>query len=641
MADIIELLKTGDSANRVDIVIVAEGYTAAERDKFIADAQKFLKTFLGQENAKLNAPFSNYDGFFNATALFFASAQSGMDQPNNNIEVDTYFNSSQYLSDGRLLYGDAGKVQFEVSKAMAGNAQELIIVLVNTSIYGGAGGSVAWASAGNSSASELALHEIGHSYAGLQDEYVDTAVAASFPLDAMAFLNSAHVTNSLSRIPWKDWLGYVDGDLGVIGTYEGGYYRSTGIWRATQNSKMLSLGKAFSAPEKEAFALKYYADIGDYLSLTSSIPGIYQPVTPNQNTFSFTWKFDGKIIATNTGTLFDAYANGGYAAGNKLSLTTIDKTGIIRKNISSTQQIETIQVTSNTKQITDVSYSFVVSDNNNIVQFNDANNILKIDDINLTQRIYIDGGAGNDILKLSSSLVGGANLSISQMSSGTVLLSKQGMALWAVKNVESLIFNDFTVNLNIKSNAAGISKADLSNLIDIYVAYFNRIPEADGLNYWITQFKSGMSMKQIGDSFYESAVTFPDLTGYNVNMSNTDFINIIYKNALGRSDGADAGGLAYWLKDLESGKESKGSMVNTILGAVHIYKGDATWGWVANLLDNKITVGNKFAVEWGLGYASAEDAIVKGMQLAALVTPTDIQSAITLIGIAEGQIVFA
>lgn len=291
--------------------------------------------------------------------------------------------------------------------------------------------------------------------------------------------------------------------------------------------------------------------------------------------------------------------------------------------------------------MTDVSYSFVVSDNNNIVQFNDANNVLKIDDINLTQRIYIDGGAGNDILKLSSSLAGAANLSISQMTSGTVLLSKQGTALWAMKNIETISFNDYTVNLNIKSNAAGISKAELSNLIDIYVAYFNRIPEADGLNYWITQFKSGMSMKQIGDSFYANAVTFPDLTGYNVNMSNTDFINIIYKNALGRADGADAGGLAYWLKELESGKESKGSMVNTILGAAHTYKGDATWGWVANLLDNKITVGNKFAVEWGLGYASAEDAIVKGMQLAALVTPTDSQSAITLIGIAEGQIVFA
>ncbi len=346
------------------------------------------------------------------------------------------------------------------------------------------------------------------------------------------------------------------------------------------------------------------------------------------------------MISTNTGTLFDAYANGGYAAGNNLSLTTLDKTGIIRKNISSTQQIETIQVTSNIKQVTDVSYNFVVSDSNNIVQFNSANNILKINDVNSNQHIYIDGGAGNDILKFSSSLVGNFNLSISQMSSGTVLLSKQGTALWALKNVESLSFVDFTVNLNIKSNATTISKAELSNLIDIYVAYFNRIPEEDGLNYWISQFKTGMNMKQIGDSFYASAVTFPELTGYSLSMSNSDFINIIYKNALGRVDGADPGGLAYWMSELEAGKESKGSMVNTILGAAHTYKGDATWGWVANLLDNKITVANKFAVEWGLGYASAEDAIIKGMQLAALVTPTDTQTAITLIGITEGQIVF-
>ena len=69
-----------------------------------------------------------------------------------------------------------------------------------------AGGEIAWASAGNSSASELTLHEIGHSFAGLQDEYADSTVAASF-LGCFRFLNSAHVTDSLNRIPWSAWMG--------------------------------------------------------------------------------------------------------------------------------------------------------------------------------------------------------------------------------------------------------------------------------------------------------------------------------------------------------------------------------------------------------------------------------------------------
>ncbi|MES2073729.1 MAG: hypothetical protein V4488_25470 [Pseudomonadota bacterium] len=59
---------------------------------------------------------------------------------------------------------------------------------------------------------------------------------------------------------------------------------------------------------------------------------------------------------------------------------------------------------------------------------------------------------------------------------------------------------------------------------------------------------------------------------------------------------------------------------------------------MADLLDNKITVADKFAVEWGLGYLTPEASIVNGMAIAAAVTATDIQAAIKLVGIADGQI---
>lgn len=642
MADIIDLIKTGDCAKRVDIVIVAEGYTAAERSKFIADAQKFLENFLGQENAKLNAPFSNYQGFFNAKGLFFASAQSGMDQPNNGIVADTYFNASQYLTDGRLLYGDENKVQFEVSKALASNAHELTIVLVNTSIYGGAGGYVAWASAGNSAASELALHEIGHSYAGLQDEYVDKNIVDSFSLNSPSFLKSPHVTDSLNRIPWKEWLGFDDGDLGVVGAYEGGYYRSSGVWRATVNSKMLYLGQSFSAPQKEAFALQFYADIGDYLSVTNSIPGIYQAVTPNANVLSFTWAVNGKALEVNKGNIFDVYASGGYAVGKQLSLTTIDSTGLIRKNLSSTQQVETMNMIDPVIKITDVNYHFSTADNGKIYQFNDVDNVLKIDDMSTTMRLYIDGGAGNDKLQFNSNLSAGANMQIQQVSDGTFLISSQGTTKWATHQVESLIFKDYTVNLNIASNAAGISQKDLDNLSELYVAYFNRIPEADGLDYWITQFKNGMTLTQIGDAFFIAAQDYPSLTGYSASMTDVEFINVIYKNSLGRVGGADEGGLNYWLQEFVNGTMTKGSMVHAVLVGAHERKSGADPALVleANLLDNKIAVANKFAVEWGLNYLTPEQSIINGIKIAALVTPTDYQLAINLIGIADGQIVF-
>ncbi|MFZ6801309.1 M64 family metallopeptidase [Undibacterium sp. Di24W] len=639
MPDITPLIKNGDSANRVDIIIVAEGYTAAERAKFIGDAQVFLNSFLGDSNARLNAPFSNYKKFFNASALFFASAESGTDQPNKSISVNTYFNSTQHGSDGRLLYGDTFAVENEVAKVFVRNERELIIVLVNTPLYGGAGGTIAWASAGNALASELALHEIGHSYAGLQDEYVDAEVAKSFPTTNQNFLDSPHVTDSLSRIPWKDWLGYLDGELGVVGTYEGGYYRANGIWRATQNSKMLFLSQPFSAPEKEAFALQYYANIGDYLTVSTIAPGIYSANTPDPTLFSFNWKYDGKALPKG-GAVYDAYANGGYAIGNKLSVVTTDNTGLIRKNLAQTSQTEQINIATAVKDNTSiVTYTVASSDAGSVLRFGDADNVVSIKDATLPN-VYIDGGKGNDSLKFGFSLNSGINFKIQEIPGGSFTLKQQDGSLLATYQIESLKFDNVVVNTQVHSNAQTISRPVLNTLLDIYVAFFNRVPDADGLNYWIDSYKAGMGLNKISESFFSAATEKSAQTGYAPNLTNADFINKIYVNALGRKDGADSGGLDYWSKQLESGAQTRGTMVLSVVGAVHQWKGDPVWGWVADLLDNKIQVAYKFAVDWGLNYSTPEESILKTMQIASLITPTDTTAAIQLIGIAEGQIQF-
>lgn len=640
MADIIPILKTGDSAKRVDIVIVAEGYTLAERDKFIADANTFITSFLSKDNARLNAPFSDYQGFFNATALFFASEQSGTDQPNNNIQVKTYFEATQHGSDGRLLYGDGAKVEREVAGALTPDAHELIIVLVNTPLYGGAGGSIAWASAGNRLASELALHEIGHSFANLQDEYVDSVVAKDFPTTNSEFRNSAHVTDSLSRIPWQDWMGYADGELGVIGTYEGGYYRSNGIWRATQNSKMLYLDVPFSAPQKEAFALKYYQSIGDYLSVGSVFPGMYSAATPNNGLFSYTWKSGAMVLANGSQkTVLDGYGYGVYTSGNSFSLTTIDNSGIIRKNLSSTQQVEIISERVAVKDISTVNYVSNVTDANQILRFTDAKNLIEIPDVQTIKNIYFDGGAGNDVMKFGLTLSTLPQLQLHRLETGTIMLGMQESGMWALRNIENIQFQDFSLNLSIRHNASSLPVTVLKSLQELYVAFFNRVPDANGLNYWIDEFKSGRSLTDIANSFYGAALEYGDLTEYTANMPNQNFINVIYKNVLGRPDGADAGGLAYWTGLLSTG-QTRGSVVHGILDSAHSYKGDVTWGWVADLLDNKALVANKFAVDWGLNYLDDVTSIKQGIEIAKSVRPTDTQAALALIGIAEGQILF-
>nr|WP_246464222.1 DUF4214 domain-containing protein [Undibacterium seohonense] len=194
------------------------------------------------------------------------------------------------------------------------------------------------------------------------------------------------------------------------------------------------------------------------------------------------------------------------------------------------------------------------------------------------------------------------------------------------------------INLQIQALAKSIDPKALQGIEELYAAFFNRVPDADGLSYWITQFKNGSSIRQIAESFYDAGVEHSAVTGYSANMSNQDFVNRIYTNVLGRTEGADAEGLAYWSTALSSGNESRGSLVTSILNSAHTFKSDPTWSWVADLLDNKIKVANIFAVDAGLNYNSPEQSITQGMAIAKAVSPTDINAAIALIGLAPDQL---
>ncbi|MBC3808375.1 DUF4214 domain-containing protein [Undibacterium seohonense] len=192
----------------------------------------------------------------------------------------------------------------------------------------------------------------------------------------------------------------------------------------------------------------------------------------------------------------------------------------------------------------------------------------------------------------------------------------------------------------MKEKAATISAAEVKTLIEIYVAFFNRIPDADGLSYWIDQVKSGTSMSAISESFYNIGASpqYASLTGFTANMSNADFIHTFYKNVLGRSEGADTGGLDYWMGKLAAGQSTRGSLAQDILNSAHTFKGNATYGYVADLLDNKYLVGKTLAIDWGITYNV--DAYGRGVAIAKAVTPTDMTAALQLVGISASEMSF-
>jgi len=456
--DVTQLRKTGDSANRVDIVFVAEGYTAGQRQQFLADAARMAESMLGQPNSRLNGPFSAYAGLFNVTAIFVPSAQSGVDQHLNGTLVDTAFDARTYGTDGRLGYGDQSRVNFVLDRAVSITGRDMVVVLMNTAIYTNAGGASAWVSASNPGAYDLALHEIGHSYAGLEDEYVDAALSQG-PLPTV--LNSVHVSLSPTTVPWKLWLGYQD-ELGTIGAYEGGYYRKTGVWRATLTSKMLATGQPFSAPQKEAFIEQFYKQVGDYLGLSFENSDSPSAVVPDLIPVGLEWQSQGRVVGV--GSMLDAKALA--SSGSpvlqtplpvKVTLSSKDASGMIRDPgiLVSTYQTETIDVLLGGRD----NDKFYATEKSDIVVAGEGDdNIMGLsgDDVLYGNdgQDTLSGGTGNDTLNggagTDTALYTGpkANYALAPLAVGFSIFSK-AEGLDTLGSIERLKFFDCSLALDL------------------------------------------------------------------------------------------------------------------------------------------------------------------------------------------------
>lgn len=276
---------------------------------------------------------------------------------------------------------------------------------------------------------------------------------------------------------------------------------------------------------------------------------------------------------------------------------------------------------------------------NDVVFGNDLNNQIE----GGGGRDWIDGNQGIDTAVYSANRTQ-YHIQRDQFTSGiefTVSNSKDQYDADTLISVEILQFSDMRIDLKIGEIARAVGAIAVKNIAELYVAYFNRVPDAEGMNYWLTQFKNGSSIETIGSSFYAAAIspTFSALTGYTAEMTNTDFIRTIYKNVL-RRDEVDQGGLDYWNAALlkqqgTKGAETRGTLINTILTSAHGFKGDPSLGWVADLLDNKFIVANYFSVEQGISYNSPEENYQRCVAIAAAVTPTDTTAAINLIGVQD------
>lgn len=169
----------------------------------------------------------------------------------------------------------------------------------------------------------------------------------------------------------------------------------------------------------------------------------------------------------------------------------------------------------------------------------------------------ISGGSGNDTAVYSGNQ-SSYTLVVDETSTTITDRRADGNGTDALSDIEYLSFdtgidgNQF--NLSIFGGSAGLSAAAMSSVIELYIAYFNRAPDAIGLNYWGTEYSNGYTLPEMAASFFvqnETRATYDAVLDTNGNLTDIPaFVTSVYANVLGRT--ADAEGFAYWVNELEN-----------------------------------------------------------------------------------------
>ncbi|WP_221032786.1 M64 family metallopeptidase [Actomonas aquatica] len=336
-ATVRSLRDTGPSAQRINFVILGDGFTAAQENSFFTAAENAVTTLLTDEAF---APFAD---LINATAIFTASAEAGTTIPAENLAPDTYFRST--FSEGefsRLVYIDDPTGRARVNDLLFTHTPDYdhVVMLVNTPRYGGGGGFPLCVTLHESTAGVL-LHESGHSFAGLADEYVDEEIADDYPPNE--YPNST-AENTRERLPWRRFVSDTtpvpttesfSTDISIIGAFEGSYYRSTGYYRPVFASKMRDHTQPWGAVNLRAFANAVHqldlnqAELPPFVA-NLSVPDNYTPGSPlvlsataqGVGPFTYQWTKDNRFIIGQT----DAALNLGNGSPSTYGTYTLEIT---------------------------------------------------------------------------------------------------------------------------------------------------------------------------------------------------------------------------------------------------------------------------------------------------------------------------
>ena len=331
----------GPVEDRIDIAILGDGYTRAERQKYQTDVARLVDELFKE------TPFREYESYFNVHRVHVESNESGADDTERTRDTALH---ARYNCDNvsRMLCASEQAVRGTLWDAnLAPAARDIVVVLVNDSRYGGSATAFMAVTSLNEWGAAVLLHEIGHRLGLLADEYYPGPRC-----NAEVEPAEANVTryNPVPSNKWSHWIRdgasvpTSGGGSDVVGAYEGAKYCETGLYRPTPRSRMKSVNEPFGQVNTEELILRIY-NLVSLIESTDPAPGELEPTqcevlsfsvqTPGRrgepDTLTTTWRIDDEDVATGNSLMVDTcdLADGQY----RIEVTVLDATAAVQREV--------------------------------------------------------------------------------------------------------------------------------------------------------------------------------------------------------------------------------------------------------------------------------------------------------------------
>lgn len=345
----VPIIQNGPNDKRINMVVLGDGFTAAQQTDFVTNATNLVNYIFTK------APYSQYKNYFNVYAIKVISAESGVKHPGTATDVtepvfavsnpNNFLGSTFDVGVHRCLYSYSTN---KVTNVLASNVPDFDIafVLANSPEYGGCGGTYAFVSK-HTAANEIVVHELGHSFGKLADEYWFSGSLES-PNKTQ---NNNPATNK-----WKNWNG-----INNVGMYS--HIESPTWFRPHQNCEMRYLNKEFCSVCTQQIIERVHLfknPVDSFTPANTSTINLAGPITfniseilPIPNTLVNTWSVNGTpISATSSSATIPAssFVNG----NNTVLFTVIDNNPLLKVDNHAALHVGTVVWTVNKSALSTV-----------------------------------------------------------------------------------------------------------------------------------------------------------------------------------------------------------------------------------------------------------------------------------------------